>query len=213
MFTQNVVFAITSDGESKFNVSESDLEGDDQTNVPLVNLEYASNDALDSNREPTITHKENTLQLDGGAIKSSEKQYGTFNTDDQATCCQGDPPEHHNLQGSQHRGHYPSMLENEGHNPLIQQQAEVSSADMSSGSHYPSHAKHDEGLAHHHTSGGEIEDMPSLLAVSLPADSGTLWVHGTPTPSDITTNTEEDQCVEDKKEGSSTVEPITWGQY
>jgi hypothetical protein len=149
MFTQNVVFAIASDGENKFNMSDSDLEGDDTTNVPLVSLEYASNDALDSNREPTITHKDNTLQLDGGAIKSSEKQYGTFNTDDQTTCCQGDPPEHHNLQGSQPQGHYPSMMENEGHNPLIQHQTEESSADMSSGSHYPSHAKYDEGLAHH----------------------------------------------------------------
>ena len=103
------------------------------------------------------------------------------------------------------------MLENEGHNPLIQHQTEESSAGMSSGSHYPSHAKHDEGLAHHHTSGGEIEDMPPLVAVSLPADSGTLLVHGTPKPSDVKTNTEEDQCVEDQQEGSSTVEPITWG--
>jgi hypothetical protein len=105
------------------------------------------------------------------------------------------------------------MLENEGHNPLIQHQTEDSSADMSSGSHYPSPAKHDEGLAHHHTSGGEIEDMPTLVAVSFPTDSGALLIHGTHTLSDITTNTEEDQCVEDHKEGSSTVEPITWGQY
>ncbi len=58
MFTQNVVFAITSDNENKFNVSES-VEGNDQTNVPLVNLEYASNDALDYNREPTDAHNEN----------------------------------------------------------------------------------------------------------------------------------------------------------
>jgi hypothetical protein len=55
--------------------------------------------------------------------------------------------------------------------------------------------------------------MPPLVAVSLPADSGTLLVHGTPKPSDVKTDTEEDQSVEDQKEGSSTVEPITWGQY
>jgi hypothetical protein len=72
MFTQNVIFAITSDGENKFNVSESDLEGDDQTNVPLVNLEYASNDALDANREPTNAHNENkAVQLDGGETNTN----------------------------------------------------------------------------------------------------------------------------------------------
>ncbi len=64
MFTQNVVFALTSDGVNEFKELDDDLEGDDTTNVPLVNLEYDFNDALDPNGEPTITHKENTLQLD-----------------------------------------------------------------------------------------------------------------------------------------------------